>query len=67
MSVCPSVRTYVTLPFFLIRAVVSQKVTDESCLACVKSEKHVVWDTLRPLGSMQRGETELRTLQYQLR
>ena len=37
--------------FFLIPAVVSQNVSDESCLAFVKSEKYVVWITLRPLRS----------------
>ena len=68
MSVCPSVRPSVRksikLPFFPIPAVVSQNVTNESCLAYVKSEKYVVWVTLRPLGSMMQGEAELRTLQY---
>ena len=72
LQVCLSFRTYVrlyicpyvTLSFFRIPAVVSQNVTNESCLACVKSEKYVVWVTLRPLGSIRQGEAELRTLQY---
>ena len=32
---------------------------NESCLACVESEKYVVWVTLRPLGSIRQGEAEL--------
>ena len=63
LHVCLYVRTS-HLHFFAIPAVVSQNVTNESCLACVKSEKYVVWVTLRPLGSMRQGEAELRTLQY---
>ena len=50
-----SVRTFLTLPFFPIPAVVSHNVTNESCLACLKSEKYVVLVTLRPLGSMRQG------------
>ena len=50
-SVCPSsVCLYVTLPFFPFPAVVSHNFTIESCLACVKIEKYVVWVILRPLG-----------------
>ena len=49
-SVRPYIRPYVTLSFFLIPAVVSQNFANESCLACVKSEKYVVWVTLKPLG-----------------
>ena len=74
MSICPSIRksirTYVRTShfhFFPIPAVVSQNVANETCLACVKSEKYVVWVTLRPLGSMRQGEAELCTLQYQAR
>ena len=50
--------------FFPIPAVISKNVANKTCLACVKSEKYVVWVTLRPLGFMQGGETELLTLQY---
>ena len=50
--------------FSPISAVVSQNVTNERGLACVKSEKYVVWGTFRPLGSIRRGEAELQTLQY---
>ena len=67
LAVLPSVRLYVGsshFHFLLIPAVVSQNHTDDSCLASVKSEKNVVWVALRPLGSMQQGETELLTLQY---
>ena len=78
LSVLPSIRLYVGLShfyFFLIPAVVSQNHTDDSCLACVKSEKYVVWVTFRPLGFIRLGEAELRqglrspwlrTLQYHL-
>ena len=64
MSVCPSVHPYITLPFFPISAVISHNVTNESCFACAKSEKYVVWVTLRPLGSVKQGEAELCKLQY---
>ena len=64
MPVCPSIGMYVTLPTFLIPAVKSQNVTNKSCFECVKSEKYVVWVTLRPIRSMKRGEVELCTLQY---
>ena len=70
LSVRPSVRTYVRTShfhFFRIPAVVSQNVTNKSCLACVKSEKYVVWVTLRPLGSMRQCEAEVRIEQYQAR
>ena len=63
MSVCPSVRPS-HFHFFPIPAVVSQNVANESCLAFVKSEQYVVWVTLRPLGSMRQGQTELHTLQH---
>ena len=56
------VHMHVTLPFFPIPKVVSHNVTDESCLTFVKSEKYVVLVTLRPLGSIMRGETELCTI-----
>ena len=67
MSACPSVNVCMYVrhtSFFLVPAAVSQYFTNESCLVCVKSEKYVVWVTLRPLGSMRQGEAELRTLQY---
>ena len=64
MSVCPLVHTYKTLPFFPIPALLSHNVTNESCSACVKSEKYVVWVTLRPLGSVRQGEAEFRKLQH---
>ena len=50
-----------------IPAVDSQNVSNKSCLACVQSEQYSFWFTLRPLGSMRRGEAELHTLQYQAR
>ena len=64
-SVCPSVRPSIrTSHFFPISAVASENVTNESCLACVKSEKYAVWVTLRPLGSIKQCETEKGTLQF---
>ena len=56
------VHLYITFPFFSIPAIVSQNVTDKSCLACVKSEKYVVWVTPRPLRSIKLGEAELCVL-----
>ena len=67
MSVCPSVRRACVRKIAPNPAVVSQNITNESCLACVMSEKYVVCVTLRPPGSMRQGEAELPTLQYQVR
>ena len=68
MSVCPSVHMslcpYVTHQFISIPTVLPQNVTDESCLACDRSEKYVVWVTIRPLRSIKQGEAELSTFQY---
>ena len=38
---------------FPIPAVVSQNVSNNSCLACVQSEKYSFWFTLRSLGSIR--------------
>ena len=38
-----------------IPVVVSQNVTNKSCLVRVKSEKYALWFTLRPLESMREG------------
>ena len=65
MSYSKTLCTYVTHRFFLIPAIALQNVTDESYLACIKSEKYVVWVTLRSHGSIRQGEAELRTLQYE--
>ena len=68
-SVCPSmgpsICTCVILPFFPTPVVISQDVTNESCLACVL--EYVVWAILRPLGYMRHGEPELSTSQYKAR
>ena len=64
MSYSKTLCTYVTHRFFLIPAIALQNVTDESYLACIKSEKYVVWVALRPLGSMRQSEAKLCTLQY---
>ena len=50
-----------------LQLLLSQNVTNKSCLACDKSEKYLVWVTLRPLRFMKQGETELRILQYWVR
>ena len=42
-----------------IPAVVSQNVDDKSCLVYVFRVKKVSWVTLRPLGSIEREETEV--------
>ena len=50
---------------FSIPAVVTQNVTIENCLVCVKSEKYTLWVTLRPLGSM--GEVEAKLYTYKIK
>ena len=69
MSVCPSVRTYVhpyvTFHFFQFPAVVSQNVTNKSCLACVKNEKYAPWVIIRPQWDCCcRGEAEVRIIDF---
>ena len=66
LHVCPSFRRRRRRPTFnfQIPAVVSQSVTNESCLICVKSEKYSFLGTTRPLGSMRWGEAELHTLKH---
>ena len=61
LSVCTSVRTS---QFYLFQ--IPAVVTNKSCSACVKSEKYVVWVTLRPLGSMRQGEAKLCILKLLL-
>ena len=56
-SACTSVRTSL-FHFLPISAIVSQNVTNESCLTCVKRKKYVVWVTL--------GEAKLRILKLTL-
>ena len=55
LNVCPSFRRRRrrTTFNFQIPAVVSQSVTNECCLICVKSEKYSFLGTTRPLGSMR--------------
>ena len=65
LHVCPSFWRRRRPTFnFQIPAVVSQSVTNESCLICVKSEKYSFLGTTRPLGSMRWGEAELHTLKH---
>ena len=68
MSVCPFVRRPSIRPCVRklapIPAVVSQNVTNKSCLVCVMSEKYAFWVTLRLLGSILQGKVELHTLHY---
>ena len=62
---CLSFRSYIChTSIFSNSCSGNPKCQDKSCLACIKGEKYVVWVTLRPLGSIRRGETELRILQY---
>ena len=65
MSVCPSaaaaVRRASVQKLAPIPAVVSENVTNKSCLVCDKSEKYPSWVTLRPQSDRCcRGEAELR-------
>ena len=51
--------------FFLFPAVVSQNVTNKSCLACVKSEKYASWVTNRPQWDCCcRGEAKVRIINF---
>ena len=55
---CPCVRKLAPIP-----AVVSENVTNKSCLVCVMSEKYASWVTLRPQWDRYRqGEAEVRLL-----
>ena len=48
-----------------IPAVVSENVTNKSCLVCDKSEKYASWVTLRPQSDRcRRGEAEVRILDF---
>ena len=40
LHICLSSHKYFSFPFFLMPAVISQNVSNESCLACAKSEKN---------------------------
>ena len=40
-------------------------ITNVAWYICVESEKYALLVTLRPLGSMKQGETELSTLHYE--
>ena len=59
-SVRASVRKLAQIP-----AVVSENVTNKSCLVCVMSEKYAFWVTLRPQSDRcRRGEAEVRILDF---
>ena len=60
LSLCLCVRH--TLQLDLIPPVVSQNLTDKSCLVCVTRELYTFWVILRSLGHMRPGEAELHTL-----
>ena len=63
-SVRPSVRASVRR-IAQIPAVVSQNVTNKSCLVCAKSEKYSFWVTLRPQSDCCcGGEAEVRILDF---
>ena len=48
-----------------IPALVSENVTNKSCLVCDKSEKYASWVTLRPqTDQCHRGEAEVRILDF---
>jgi len=62
--VCPSVRACVRI-LAPIPAVVSQNVTNKSCLICVMREKYACWVTLRPQSDhYHRGEAEVHILNF---
>ena len=64
LHICPSLRRRTSCHTFRfpMPAVVSPNFSNNSCLACVQSEKYSFWFTLRPLGSIRWGEAELRII-----
>ena len=72
LHVCPSFRRHVTsrhvtshFHFFRFPAVVSQNVTNKSCLACVENEKYASWVIIRPQWDCCcRGEAEVRIIDF---
>ena len=63
LHVCPFIqRRWCRRPTFefQIPAVVSQSVTNKSCLVCVKSRKYASLETRRSLGSMRNGKADPR-------
>ena len=65
LSFRTSVRPYVTLSFFQFPAVVSQNVTNKTCLACVENEKYASWVIIRPQWDCCcRGEAEVRIIDF---
>ena len=52
---------------FPVPTVVSQNISNKTCLVCVKSKKFVFLITLRTFGSMRQDKAELCKLQYQAR
>ena len=68
LHVCLSFRTSVRTShfhFFRFPAVVSQNVTNKSCLACVKNEKYASWVIIRPQWDCCcRGEAEVRIIDF---
>ena len=66
-SVCPSVRSPSVRPCFRkltpFPAVISQIVTNKSCLVCVQSKKYAICVTLRPQSDCcRRGKAEVHIL-----
>ena len=62
LSVCPPSVCPKTCSNY---SVVSQNVTNKSCLVCVMSEKYAFWVTLRPQSDRcRRGEAEVRILDF---
>ena len=49
---------------FPIPEVISQNITNKSCLVCVKSEKCAFWVILRLMRAMRRGKAELHKSKY---
>ena len=63
--VCPSIRLPCVRNLTPLSVVLSQNVTNKSCLVCVKSEKYASWVTLRPQWNhCRRGEAEVRILDF---
>ena len=68
LHVCLSFRTSVRpshFHFFRFPAVISQNVTNKSCLACVENEKYASWVIIRPQWDCCcRGEAEVRIIDF---
>ena len=63
LHVCLSILSFIF--FGCVSAVVSQNITNKSCLACVKSKKYASWVTIRPQWDCCcQGKAEVRIIDF---